>query len=477
MQRQEKSFSPVVETVHFVPMLCVLFMTTRLRAVQLTHGRPEQHELPQWWVKAAMRSCTWWMLALTVLVLLMSCLHVEASDLKGKKPAVGPTMLRYLRDLVMVIVYLSFTVVCVGACIMQAPPRLAPPPERAAIACALCLTILYFGIFLGRAAATFANRAGLLGEARRFGNAQEVLRSATATVAFAPMLAVLFIATSIRAMQVGAVAVGGSLPAWVQACFYVCTVSVFLQTACVVALFVLVPDDDGEPAGGSPGAAPPPGDARRRAAARAVEGFRLVLMAVLYVCVVAIVVGALLFPRSAPASTELNGVVVLAMLYFGVCLALWAANKARQERPPADGQRARGRGALEDCLQNAKVQVQFCPMLCVLFLACLLRALQAGDGRGAPQWWCQVAERVATVAVICLVLLSFEQLLPKAVPKIVKACAVCKYIFVAALYASALACICALYAITPDTAVTGEISSEPIAVLAALGRRMRGPSR
>lgn len=475
LQREEKSFAPVVETVHFAPMLCVLFMATRMRAVQLTHGEPEQHELPQWWVKAAMQSCTWWMLALTVLVLLMSCLRVEALDIKDQKPPIGVTMLRYLRDLVMMIVYFSFTVVCVGACTMQAPGQLAPPPERAALVCTLCLTVLYFGVFLARAAATFANRAGLLGQARRFGTAQEVLRSATAAVAFAPMLAVLFIAASIHAMQADAGAVAGPLPAWVRACFYACTVSVFLQTACVAASFVLAPDD-GEAVGGDPGAAPPPGGARRRAVARAVESFRWLLMAVLYACVAAIAVGALLSPGPAPASsTELGAVVALAVLYFGVCLALWAVNCARQARPPAGEQRPRN--ALEECLQNAKVQIQFCPMLCVLFLACLLRALRATGGRGAPQWWCQAAERVATGAVMCLVLLSFEQLLPRTAPRIVKACAVCKYVFVAALYASALACICALYSINSDTAVTGEISSDPIAVLAALGRRMRGPLR
>jgi len=257
-------------------------------------------------------------------------------------------------------------------------------------------------------------------------------------------------------------------------------VSVFLQTACVVAIFVISPDD-AEPAGEDLGAAPPPGGPRRRAAARAVEYLRWFLMAVLYVCVVAVAVGALLFPRPVPASTELDGVVVLAVLYFGVCLALWVVSCARQaEARAAPGGPQQGRGGssvLEQCLQNAKVQIQFCPMLCVLFLACLLRALRATGGRGAPQAWCQAAERVATGAVVCLVLLSFEQLLSKAVPKIVKVCAVCKYIFVAALYASALACIFALYTITADTAVTGELSSEPIPVLAALGRRMREPSR
>merc|ERR1719235_1421303 len=39
------------DTVHFVPMLCILFVAARLRAVQLTQGATELYELPQWWVK------------------------------------------------------------------------------------------------------------------------------------------------------------------------------------------------------------------------------------------------------------------------------------------------------------------------------------------------------------------------------------------------------------------------------------------
>jgi len=88
---------------------------------------------------------------------------------------------------------------------------------------------LTFGMYLVRTAATYANRAGLLGQARRFGNAQELLRSATGTVAFAPMLGVLFIAARMRIFQIDREEKAEHF--WLPACCWICTGSVlYLQT-------------------------------------------------------------------------------------------------------------------------------------------------------------------------------------------------------------------------------------------------------
>merc|ERR1719321_817592 len=56
-------------TVNFAPMLSVLFVGVRMRALQLSHGEPDKHGLPQWWVKDAMLYCAWSVLAQTLMVL------------------------------------------------------------------------------------------------------------------------------------------------------------------------------------------------------------------------------------------------------------------------------------------------------------------------------------------------------------------------------------------------------------------------
>merc|ERR1719310_1677918 len=41
-------------TVTYAPMLCVLFLGARMRAIQLSQGETEKYQLPQPWVQSAM---------------------------------------------------------------------------------------------------------------------------------------------------------------------------------------------------------------------------------------------------------------------------------------------------------------------------------------------------------------------------------------------------------------------------------------
>ena len=45
--------------------------------------------------------------------------------------------------------------------------------------------------------------------------------------------------------------------------------------------------------------------------------------------------------------------------------------------------------AAKDAIESAKSTVQFAPMLCILFVATRMRALQMTSNRGAPQGWVQ----------------------------------------------------------------------------------------
>ncbi len=55
-------------TVNYAPMLSVLFLGTRMRALQLSGGQPDEHNLPQPFVKMAMQSCAWSVLVQTLMV-------------------------------------------------------------------------------------------------------------------------------------------------------------------------------------------------------------------------------------------------------------------------------------------------------------------------------------------------------------------------------------------------------------------------
>merc|ERR1719359_1215908 len=60
---------------------------------------------------------------------------------------------------------------------------------------------------------------------------QKILQTATLTVNFAPMLAILILACRMRVTQL--TRGQGNPPEWVQVCMYFCTYSILLMTLCV----------------------------------------------------------------------------------------------------------------------------------------------------------------------------------------------------------------------------------------------------
>merc|ERR1719473_1956992 len=64
-------------TVTYAPMLSVLFLGTRMRAIQLSQGQTEKYKLPQPWVQQAMYICTYAALGQVILVLIMPCFTGE----------------------------------------------------------------------------------------------------------------------------------------------------------------------------------------------------------------------------------------------------------------------------------------------------------------------------------------------------------------------------------------------------------------
>merc|ERR1719450_2088797 len=67
----QKILETATTTVTYAPMLSVLFLGTRMRAIQLSQGQTEKYQLPQPWVQQAMYICTYAVLAQVILVLIM----------------------------------------------------------------------------------------------------------------------------------------------------------------------------------------------------------------------------------------------------------------------------------------------------------------------------------------------------------------------------------------------------------------------
>merc|ERR550514_1881994 len=105
-------------------------------------------------------------------------------------------------------------------------------PVSTAMQCVVSLTVQFFVVYTALALVrTAADVFGL-----KYDNLpiQKILDTATKTVIFAPMLAILFLACRMRVTQL--TKGKGNPPEWVQMCMYFCTYSVLLMTLIVVVI-------------------------------------------------------------------------------------------------------------------------------------------------------------------------------------------------------------------------------------------------
>merc|ERR1719265_194704 len=101
--------------------------------------------------------------------------------------------------------------------------------------CVISLTIQFMLVFTGLALVRMA--ADSFGMKYDNFPIQKILQTATLTVAFAPMLAILFLAYRMRVNQL--TKNKGDPPDWAKVCMYFCTYAVLLMTlvVCVIPLF------------------------------------------------------------------------------------------------------------------------------------------------------------------------------------------------------------------------------------------------
>merc|ERR1719159_1302669 len=121
---------------------------------------------------------------------------------------------------------------------------------------------------------------------------QKILQTATLTVAFAPMLAILFLAYRLRVNQL--TKNKGDPPEWAQVCMYFCTYAVVLMTlvVCVIPLFT------GDTIGVDPTTGQIPDDVepfKSQACAIAFTALKYIILLMLYAGALGVVYGIITF--------------------------------------------------------------------------------------------------------------------------------------------------------------------------------------
>jgi hypothetical protein len=485
-----KTLQDATATVNFAPMLSVLFLGTRMRALQLSGGDPDKYDLPQPYVKMSMQFCAWAILGQTLMVLVLplvtrkdeQALHDAGSgnvlESGAQSGGILGKIISATRWILMAMLYGGFTAVCIGAYSMEAPADLwaegTAPPVSPAVACTMNLSLQFFCVYLAIAAVqTYEQFFGRSAELMKLSG---VLQLAANTVNFAPMLCILFIGARMRALQIDPKF--GNPQLWAQRCFYLCAYSVMVQLILVFLVPYLL--------GGRCVKGASEGDITFEVPNPTLfwvlTGLRYFLMLALYGGFTAVIVSVFTIEAEDPADTPpvspaMLCVMNLTVQFFFVYLLLWVLITVKQLS--LDWSMS---GRTYDSFFNtaiatmeaAKSTVQFCPMLAVLFIGLRMRALQITDQKGAPQAWAQQGMYLSTYAVMLQVLMVFiSPLLFGGAPKTDEfgnitskpsnpilgyIVVFIRYLGLLCLYGGAVTMVYALFVITPETA-TGKGSS------------------
>lgn len=217
------------------PMLAVLFLGFRMRAVQLA-GDTDPHELATERAAPFMVLCVLAVLGQLLVVLAIPC---TVGSLKAPLADSGELVMSHSRANPAgggFEVATCFFVACLcwgalGVCrVLASLPPLGEAwfddgaPASAALACTVALAVVFLAVHLGLAASWAVGelRPGPLSD-----KSSGVFSVARSTVSPAPVVCAMFMATRIRALQLEQ---GYGLQLWLPWAFYVCTGSMILQT-------------------------------------------------------------------------------------------------------------------------------------------------------------------------------------------------------------------------------------------------------
>merc|ERR1719158_1221570 len=218
---------------------------------------------------------------------------------------------------------------------------------------------------------------------------QKILQTATLTVAFAPMLAILFLAFRMRVNQL--TKNKGNPPEWAQICMYFCTYAILLMTliVCVIPLFT------GETIGVDPKTGQLPQDLepfKSQACAIAFTALKYLILIMLYGGVLAVIYAICTFVPPAgvwpegkkfPVAPAVQCTMILSCQYFLVYGGIQVARTWTQFTSIA----ANFTSKFENALMTATASMNFAPMLAVLFIGARMRALNMDPVNGNPQKW------------------------------------------------------------------------------------------
>mmetsp|Transcript_39126 Transcript_39126/g.93945 ORF Transcript_39126/g.93945 Transcript_39126/m.93945 type:complete len:660 (+) Transcript_39126:174-2153(+) len=390
-------------TVNLAPMLGLVFIATRLRAIYLAQGDPADYDLPQPWVQTAMQAATWSLLVQLVTALAMPAV-ASGETTKNDVFAMTLTSLKFAAGF---LVNVGAIIVGVGALTMEAPNSVwgdKEPKVSPALECTLILAIQYFTIYAaletGRALVFFANRGEPGSSSRTVEITVSVLEAVAGHAQIAPMFGVLFVAARMRAVESGSEDISADI---MQACFYVVAYTLMVL---LVGILVLPFALGGECKAGDC-ESDVVFDTTQPVGTFIFLTLRLVCLTIIF-CAGGVIIWTLFsLERSGKqASAAMFAVLTISVAYFVVYAALYLVIGFKQYRTASNGTTSTTLRSAVVTLDAAWISSMFGLMLCVLILAVHMRAKSITHNQGQPQTYAQQAMIVVTFAVLAQMLFT-----------------------------------------------------------------------
>jgi hypothetical protein len=399
----QKILQTATLTVAFAPMLAILLLAFRMRVNQLTKNKGNPPE----WCQICMYCCTYAILLMTLIVCVIPLFTGETigvdpktgdipqdtQPFKSQACAIAFTALKYL---ILLMLYGGVLALIYGIITYVPPAGVWPEgkefPVAPAVQCTVILACQYFVVYGGiQVARTWTQFVGI--GANFTSKAETALMTATASMNFAPMLAVLFIGARMRALNMDPI--NGNPQAWAQNCFFMCTYALMAQTICSVAVPLVLQGD--VKVGKCEGDMEYNVENKMLGTVLAIG--RYVMMICIYVGVACVIysIFTIQHPKgpeyTIPLSPTMQCVINLTFQFFFVYMWIWAAITVKEftgfEWP-----------LMMQTMENCKGVVMFCPMLSILFVGTRMFALQITDNKGAPQGWTQDGMFMATWSLL-----------------------------------------------------------------------------
>jgi len=203
MSSFENAMLTAVKAMNFAPMLAILFVGARMRALQMDpiHGHPQK------WAQSCFYMCTYAVLAQTLISIAIP-LVLNGQVQKGKtegdmeytvqNKALGG-ILSFARYVMMICIYVGFSLVIYSIITIEHPKGAQyTPPISVTMQCVINLTFQFFFIYLMIWVCVSLDEF----TGHKMSLLKNTMENALGTVAYCPMLAILFVACRMRALRI-----------------------------------------------------------------------------------------------------------------------------------------------------------------------------------------------------------------------------------------------------------------------------------